>query len=159
MVDQKEGCVGVSRAPSEYDAPLLAPTVTRGVLEVFGKPVYGEQTYSDEDRVTYTIESRDTDASPGEIHVSLKEREDEEPELVVDGTPAVGSGISITVRGPVSDWALAQTVDDHNLLTELVFQGEPVLSVYGPPARLRAGNIRVEGISGPELLIPEEHRR
>lgn len=159
MVDQKEGRVGVSGGASEYDAPLLAPAVTRDVLAVFGEPVYGEQTYSDEDRVAYTIESRDTDASPGEIHVSLKERGGEEPELVVDGTPAVGSGISITVRGPVSDWALAQTVDDHNLLTELVFQGEPVLSVYGPPARLRASDIRVEGVSGRELLIPEEHRR
>jgi len=159
MVDQKEGRVGESGAAAEYDAPLLAPAVTRGVLELFGKPMYGERAYSDEDRVTYTIESRDTNASPGEIHVSLKGRGDEEPKLVVDGTPAVGSGISMTVRGPVSDWALAQTVDDHNLLTELVFQGEPVLSVYGPPARLRAGDIRVEGGSGAELLIPEEHRR
>jgi hypothetical protein len=165
MVDNKghagqtEPQPGQERSPPEYDAPVLAPEVTREVLEVFAEPVYGKRTHCDGQRVTFTIESRDTERSPGEIRVSLKEQEGEEAELTVDGTPAVGSGISMSISAPASEWALAQTVIDHNLLTELVFQGEPVLSIYGPPAKLEPSGIAICGDSGDELLIPEEHRR
>ncbi|QLH82331.1 hypothetical protein [Halosimplex pelagicum] len=161
MVDDKENQAGRTRtepAP-EYDAPVLALEITDEALSVFGEPVYGDQISRDDGRVTYIIKSRDPDQSSGEIRISLKERGDSEPELAVDGTPAVGSGISMSINGPVSEWALAQTVDDHNLLTELVFQGEPVFSVYGPPAKLGPSDIVICGDSGDGLLIPEEHRR
>lgn len=161
MVDDKEdqaGRTGTEPAP-EYEAPVLAREITREALSVFGEPVYGKQAYCDDGRVTYIIESRDPDRSPGEIRISLEEQEDGEPELGVDGTPAIGSGISMSITGPVSEWALTQTVDDHNLLTELVFQGEPVLTVYGPPAKLGPSDIAICGDSGDKLLIPEEHRR
>lgn len=158
MGEQKESRPEVSEAGSTYDAPLVAPVLTRDVLRVLGEPVYCNQTYRDDERVTYTIESRDIHASPGEIRVTLKERNDAEPELIVDGTPAVGSGISLEIRGPVSDWSLAQTVDDHNLLTELVYQNDPVLSVYGPPAKLELDTIDIRGDTSGDLLIPDEHR-
>jgi len=161
MVDDKEGRTGrAGTEPTpEYEAPVLAPEITREALSVFGEPIYGEQAYCDDERVTYIIESRDPDRSPGEIRISLEEQGDGEPELAVDGTPAIGSGISMSINGPVSEWALAQSVDDHNLLTELVFQGKPVLSIYGPPAKLGPSDIAIGGDGGDDLLIPEEHRR
>jgi hypothetical protein len=161
MVDDKEdqaGGVGTEPTPV-YDAPVLAPEITREALSVFSEPMYGEQAYCEDGRVTYIIESRDPDRSPGEIRISLEEQGDGEPKLAVDGTPAIGSGISMSINGPVSEWALTQTVDDHNLLTELVFQGQPVLTVYGPPAKLGPSDIAICGDGGDELLIPEEHRR
>lgn len=161
MVDDKEDQAGrtETKPAPEYDAPVLAPEITDEALSVFGEPVYGDQVHCDDERVTYIIESRDPDLSSGEIRISLEEQEDSEPELAVDGTPAVGSGISMSINGPVSEWTLAQTVDDHNLLTELVYQGEPVFSVYGPPAKLGPSDIVICGDDGDELLIPEEHRR
>lgn len=158
MGEQKESrAEGVEAEPS-YQAPVLAPVISRDLLRVLAEPVYCTQTYRDDERVTYTIENRDINAAPGEIRVTFTERDDE-PELVVDGTPAVGSGISLTVGGAVSDWCLAQTVDDHNLLTELVYQGDSILSVAGPPAKLKPEGIEIRGDSGENLLIPDKHRR
>lgn len=165
MEDQKETQAGrtgagLERQPSPgYDAPIIAPEITRDVLEVFETPVYVSRTYRDEQRVSYAIESRDPESYSGEIRVTRSEQADGDAVIEVDGTPAIGSGISMSISGPVSDWLLAQTVDDHNLLTELVYQGESVLSIYGPPAKLGPADIAVCGDNGSDLLIPAEHRR
>jgi hypothetical protein len=91
--------------------------------------------------------------------VSRMEQDNSPATIEINGTPAIGSGIMMSVSGPASEWCLAQTVDDHNLLTELVHQGEAVLSVYGPPAKSTPTGIIVSGEGGDDLIIPENYRR
>lgn len=159
MEDQRGSHEKEAERKGNYNAPLVAPNITRNVLEAFGEPAYASRLHCDEERVTYSIKDRHGSSDAGEVLITLKEHEGMNPELAVYGTLGPGSGISMEIRGPVSDWLLAQTVDDHNLLTELVYQREPALSIYGPPAKIVVDDINICGDGNGGVLIPKEHRR
>jgi hypothetical protein len=142
-----------------YDAPIVAPNLSDDVLGVIARTAYGVETSRDDQHVTYTIASRGDDSFKGEVRVTHKKTEDGSDNIEVSGTPALGLGVTMSIEGPIEDWMLAQTVDDHNLLTELVYNGQSVLSIYGPTAKLVPDGIALpDGIDDDNLLIPPEHR-
>lgn len=144
-----------STAPT--DAPIVAP-ITREVLKAFtNADVVTEQDRGD-DQFICVVEDPDN-LNSGAITVSHIDRDhDEIPTVEIASVPVVGSGIVMTVGGPETDWCLTQTTDDHNLLTEFVYEGDRALSIRGPPAEVDCSGIHADGERDHDALIPEEYR-
>lgn len=152
---QPDAQYDASTAPT--DAPIVAP-ITREVLEAFtNAAVVSEQDRGD-DQFICVVEDPDN-LNSGAITVSHIDRDhDDIPTVEIDSVPVVGSGILMTVGGPETDWYLTQTVDDHNLLTEFVYEGDWALSIRGPPAELDCSEILIDGKCDHDALIPEKYR-
>jgi hypothetical protein len=144
--------------PPAYQAPIVTDQVIRSTLEIFAAFPQTTQLYRDKARLNYALEGEDSDKEHGRAAITLQDGKEGSSTLKVGSTPTTGSGISVSISGPTSEWALAQDVDDQSLLTELVYNSQSVLQVVGPPAKLQSSGIKVEADMGDKVLIDEQYR-
>lgn len=136
---------------------VTAEKVDRELLNIFSKHRIGEKSHDGSQRTEIAIRDPRSDTTGGEVNITYREHDNDEPSLEVSGAIAFGSGVTFSIDGPLSDWELAQEVDDHNLLTSLIYEGQSILEVYGPPAKFRSSGIEVERENGEEVLISPTH--
>lgn len=137
---------------------ITASTITRELLTLFNHPAYhSQQRQNTSDTLEFAFNRSPNDV-PGEASLIYREQDDSEPTVTVSATPDIGAGIDVSITGPISDWMIRQRVDDGNLLTELTYNSQPVLTIYGPPATTELHTIKIRQGSSESILIPDEYR-
>lgn len=131
--------------------------VSRTELAAFLKVVNATVKQIDDDHYIALIDTS-FDDDPAEVRVQLYENRNGIDTIAIDMSESYRADFSITA--PALEWSTNQTVDDHNLLTELVAETlkndiHSVVSVYGPPARQQFQTIELEEANEEEHILEQ----
>jgi|AntDeeMetageno50_2_1112565.scaffolds.fasta_scaffold02051_8 hypothetical protein len=120
--------------------------VTKEEFQQFGRIVNAETSAGAyEANEMLLIDDPDNQGHP--IEISWKAHHHPDDPHIAASYLVPGIGAQFSYEAPASEWAVSQTIDDHNLLTALKVTNvsvddsvcETAVSVYGPPARHGAG--------------------
>lgn len=85
-------------------------------------------------------------ATTGQIRLFYVDHD--EPTIIIESVPSIGSERGITLAAPASEWTVTNDVDDHNIITTIGMAQESghtaELAFRGPPAKLTPEGITTE---------------
>jgi hypothetical protein len=125
-------------------------TITSISTDTFARlgPILGHQSLDTDSSLEFSLQAPSPEPSSTEAEAQIKYTKTDPPAILVRCDVTRSLSRLVTVRAPAEEWMLGQTVDDGNLLTELVVQTQEKderagVSVYGPPAEIEHGQIRL----------------